>query len=75
MTAIDTAAAQALISARYAPGRFEAEAFAVVTLPYGSELPDWSEDEWDGMFVMQSLDDVTLVYYRLAREPEQLTLW
>lgn len=74
MNAIDHAAAQALLNQRYAPGCFEAESFAVVTLPWGSDIPDVS-DEWDGVFVMQSLEDVTLLYYRLAAEPTQLTLW
>lgn len=72
---IDPPAAQALLNERYAPGHFEAESFAVVTLPYGSEIPDVSDDEWDGVFVMQSLNDVTLLYYRLAAVPVQLEMF
>lgn len=68
-------AAQALLNQHYAPGSFEAEAFAVVTLPYESDLPDWSEDEWDGMFVMQTFENVTLLYYRKAPEAMQLALF
>lgn len=67
--------AQALLNAYYAPGTFEAEAFAVATLPSGSELPDFSDDEWDGVFVMQNLEDVTLLYYRKAPQAVQLALF
>lgn len=75
MNEITPAAAQALLNRHYAPGTFEAEAFAVVTLPHGSDLPDWSDDEWDGVFVMQSMEGVTLLYYRKAPESVQLALF
>lgn len=80
---ISPADAQALLNARYAPGHFEAETFAVAYLPCESELPDWSDDEWDGVFVMATHENIALtcpaalrgVAYTRARQPEQLTLW
>lgn len=75
MNEITPAEAQALLNRCYAPGTFEAETFAVVTLPHGADLPDWSADEWDGVFVMQSLEDVTLLYYRKAPSLVQMEMF
>lgn len=75
MNTSGSATAQDLINRHYAPGRFQAESFAVAHLPWGAELPDWSEDEWDGVLTFSDGEVVTLVYYRLAAVEVQLTLW
>lgn len=50
--------------------------YALMTLPYGSDVPGWSVlgDDWDGVYVLQDHKALHIVTYRLPARYVQKVL-
>lgn len=72
---VDIEAARKVLHERYAPGRPPGVRWGLAYLPLGSEIPDFSVDEWDGCFIMASHVNIALLYWKRAPQTVQLELW